>query len=228
MPPPRLEDRKIVEIKKLKAQGKTIEEIVHEMDLQGMKVGRASVAKYAKKFDDLDRPFDWLAMESAGVPWAAGPYILSVWREAKIARRQANDKFVGIDFFPQPSVREGRWWWRVHLALPDISNEDVYEIAGAFAAREIAHDLLDKPLNTADLQAWVAWKPYESEEAKQSYNDEIKAGTIPEPVRNPLLPTENSGGVFTDKHRIIFAARSYDWPWLDHPHMLPSEADSTT
>ena len=47
---PRLPDYKIAAIKKLKAEGLTIEGIEEQMKRQGMKVGRASVAKYAKDF----------------------------------------------------------------------------------------------------------------------------------------------------------------------------------
>jgi hypothetical protein len=77
------------------------------------------------------------------------------------------------------TFRQAIWWWRVHLAAPDISFIDVYWLAQKFAFRKQVEDAFDTPYEIDDLQAFLAFRPWEGDEATRHYLDAINRGVIP-------------------------------------------------
>ena len=93
-------------------------------------VSLSTVEKWCRKFRDnptgdafLDSPFNWEQMDKAGIPWEAGSYLLDVWGKLR----------KGIN---RPSFRHMRWWWRVHLAVPNSGFAETMEMVLAIEVAE--------------------------------------------------------------------------------------------
>lgn len=123
---------------------------------------------------DVDAPFNWHKLDSIGVPWDASAYVLEMW-----AWVLEDGPFNGTTTTHRPSMREVKWWWRVHLADPDMNMFGVWRMAQGFTAREIASDYLNGPVYFDDLQATLAYKPSQSAEKWKIYLDAVEAGRIP-------------------------------------------------
>jgi len=138
-----------------------------------------SVADIRRKATLLDGAFEYHQMEEYDLPWEAGPYILQMWawvREGGALPFGA----IGRGYFaPVPTAREATWWWRIHLVDPQLDNPSVWQVAGRFAQREWAQVFQGKPLALSDLEAFLAYRPWRSEENKKTYERAIKEGRIP-------------------------------------------------
>jgi hypothetical protein len=184
---PKIQTSVILEIKSARADRLTLDQIQDRMQdardkgvVSNPMPGRGSIAKYAKEYDGLDasrrdpdRPFEYHLMAEYDLPWEAGPFLLLMWVWVR-------DKgpFPGRHgTMPLPSIRQARWWWRIHLIDPEMDNEHVWHWAQQFVARELVHDLLDAPMALADLEAvlaYRAWRP----ESREAYDQAIQAGRI--------------------------------------------------
>ena len=152
-------------------------------------VSARTVATWVKSFKELspgtvslDSPFEWHRLEEYGLPWEASAYLLEMW-----AFVQENEIYEARGFtIPPPTIRQVRWWWRVHLAVPELDMADVWVLAQRFAFRELAHEVLGQPSGMADLEAHLAYKPWEgwpdSTEKLERYHRAIEEGRIP-PLR---------------------------------------------
>ena len=145
-------------------------------------VSTRTVATWVKEFKvqveetglNLDAPFEWHRLEEYGLPWEASDYLLEIlWlhQNGKIVRSPSAPA-------PTPSVRQVRWWWRIHKAVPTIGKRDTWFLALRFMLRELAHDVLNLPLDVADLEAHLAYKPWD-EDRREIYNKAVEDGRIP-------------------------------------------------
>lgn len=146
-------------------------------------VSERTVATWIKGFKtlreetvSLDSPFQWHLMEKYGLPWEASAYLLQMWAYY-VVRSLDNPKPE-----PPPTTRQVSWWWRVHQAAPDIDQQDVWWIAQEFVVREVAHEVLAQPLEMADVEAWLAVKPWSGEDQRSTYLSTVEIGLIP-PLR---------------------------------------------
>ena len=193
---PSISDPVRLEIKSWRATGRTIDAIEIAMqetrDAGVVKTempGRGSIAKYSKQYDDLpqekkklDEFFEWHRLDEYGLPWEASAYVLELWRYAlESGVYPLKDTDVAL-----PSVRQVRWWLRVHQADPDLDMSGVLHLAGAFGMRELYHDLLEMPLELVDLGALLAYKPWRDDEHRQTYLKAIKEQRIPFIVGLPI------------------------------------------
>jgi len=87
-------------------------------------VSLSTVEKWCRNFRDyptgdalLDSPFNWEHMDKAEIPWEAGRYLLSVWRQ-----------LTEVGQLKPPSFRHMRWWWRVHLAAPNLGFTETLKV----------------------------------------------------------------------------------------------------
>lgn len=142
-----------------------------------------TVATWVKGFRELsketlilDSPFEWHRMEEYSLPWEASAYVLEMWTFVHENLRWALH-------LGSPSVRQVRWWWRVHLSARDLGMEDNYWLAERFAIRELEHNVLGLPLEMADLEAHLAYKPWATEERRQAYLRSVEEERIP-PLRS--------------------------------------------
>ena len=146
-------------------------------------VSPRTVANWVKVFKRVgeenatESTFEWHRMEEYGLPWDASALLLDIWANIQDG-----------EGLPPPTVRQVRWWWRVHWAVPDIEGYDVWVFAQRFVYRELRHELLGEPLELADLEAHLAYKPWASEEQHQMYQRAITRQRIP-PLRQDAIQT---------------------------------------
>ena len=146
-------------------------------------VHKRTVERWMRVFKDsedeataaLDTPFLWHSLEKYGLPWEAGDYLLEIW---KIAKRQIQPSSPHEQIL-EPTFRQARWWWRVHLAVPTVGSPvDVYTIAEMFVFRELLSQALGEPLDLGDLQAVLAYRPWDGEQQWEAYVWDVKNGVI--------------------------------------------------
>lgn len=171
MPRPRLSHDKIDAIQRLRAKGMSIDKIEIEMEENNAAVSRGAVAKYAKEWDDrdeadkrLERRVDWNKLEDYGLPWESSSFLLEVWAE---------------HISSPPTVRDVKWWWRLHLAAPDASIGEIWSLANTFVMAERLHDLQGWPVDWDGLWAEVAFRPWEDDERREAYLKAVADGHIP-------------------------------------------------
>ena len=198
----------IVEINLLRAKGLTLDQILDQMndrrndgsvdETRWPVPSRNTVAKYMKMVSLLDAPFEWHSMPDYGLPWEAGSFLLEMWHHVvsgdlaalvPVRRRLEVDPnrsaSLGSDdgSVPSPTVRQARWWWSVHLALPELNRPknlvDVLAFAQPFVVKEMLHDLLGEPLDLSALEAHLAFKPWASPERLSAYVTAYESGSIP-------------------------------------------------
>jgi len=127
----------------------------------------------------LDTPFQWHRLEEYGLPWEAGAYLLEMWVTSR-------EPPLPTDRFPPqsaPTARAARWVWRTLLAVPDLDVLHIRYFAERFAQRELAHEVLGVPFYVADLEAHLAYRPWEGWPEDLSmynrYQGAVQEGRIP-------------------------------------------------
>ena len=156
--------------------------VQHILDLQGHECPSyewvQKEVKVIKKKDNensqqklLDLRFEWSRMDEYGLPWEASAYVLGMWKEFL---RQFHIAYGII-----PTARQAVWWWRIHLAAPKIDDpENLFYVANPFTVRELQHVILGRELEFSDLEAWLAYKPWESREHYLAYHQAIDYKSI--------------------------------------------------
>ena len=130
---------------------------------------------------NLDAPFEYHRMEEYGLPWEAGGYLMEMWAWIREFRADPAEKQEDPGASP-PTVRQVRWWWRVHLVVPEVIKFDVYVWAQAFAWQEMLKDVFDELVNMAGLEAKLAYRPWESTKKERRYLQAIDQMRIPVPA----------------------------------------------
>jgi hypothetical protein len=182
---PKKDPQTIVAIYHLRGQGKSIDMILEE--LGDGRVSRGTVAKYTKQFDSFPdvvkeryRPFEWHLTGEYGLPWCSSAYLLDMW--VQIQEDWADETRVLPPRVPRlpPTVRQVLWWWRVHLAVPDVVNAfDIYVWAEHFVRREMFSEVLGTPSDMADLEAYLAFRPWSGPKNLFMYSRAIAEERIP-------------------------------------------------
>ena len=164
--------------------------------------GRGSIAKYTKEYDELpsdvknlDQIFRWAHSEEHGLPWESNSFLLPMW-----AWVRESGPFPTFDMdFPLPTIREVRWWWRIHLAIhlsepPSIPKgksfnvqewhySQVWTISQLFLIRDLTSHLLGKPLELDDLEGYLAYRAYDPDH-QPTYLEAVEKGRVP-PITVP-------------------------------------------
>jgi len=129
-------------------------------------VSLRTVKNWIRQFKDiveadksLDVPFEWHRLEEYVLPWEASPYLLKMWAFVQ----------EGGVIMPRPTFRQVRWWWRVHLAAPEMNKFNVCHLAQRFVHRELASLVLGVTLELADLEAYLAYRPWASDSKRHAY-----------------------------------------------------------
>jgi hypothetical protein len=150
----------------------------------GRKFDRATIYRVRRSMprSPADEPFQWHRLEEYGLPWEASSYLL----ELLVTLNESPESPFLTDLFPRegvPTVRTARWVWRTHLAVPDQDVLNVWLLAQRFAQRELFHEVLGVPFYVADLEAQLAYRPWEGwPEDLSMYNRYLAAvqeGRIP-------------------------------------------------
>lgn len=213
MPRPRKYEVQQLEAYSIYTQRKAAGEDVSAVDIQvDLEVkhpeGTASyrlITNWVKEFNNrdewqtlLDSPFQWHLMDKYKLPWQAGDYLMDIFYRLEVSRSGMHgmpQRIKGFTVIPQPfSVREASWCWRVHLAGPEIGKDvglsvDVACLASEFAFRESVRDVLGRPLEVADLEALLVYKPWldfgREEHRHQGYHKAVGEGVV-SPVKSTL------------------------------------------
>lgn len=191
MPQKPLEDRYVFLIFEFRRKGLSLDKIEEEMTRLCDKgeieksPARRTIANYSRRYDQLepsiklrDAPFELHKLDEYGIPWESSTYLLEVWwnvMSGKVFKQPDGDE----EYVPTPTVRQVRWWWRVHLAVPELDILDTWGLAERFAYRELVSDLLGTPLDLEDLEAHLIYKPWEEGERLEIYRRHIAEGKIP-------------------------------------------------
>jgi hypothetical protein len=246
MMPPRLPIETVRKIQTLRAIGCTYDQIEQELEIAELHVSRGAIHRHAQKWETLDesmklleRPFHWHEMETYGLPWEAGSLLLRAWAFIKNSRWESammedlalasEPKSPDLDqirdltnverfrYSDSPTVREAKWYWRVHLALPDLEPIDLIPIGTAFAFREYESQFSGGAIQVADLEGLLAWRPWLTEELRENYYKAVERGVIPR--------VENHGVSWGSEASNFVQGLIYSGGWPDsyEPHKLPSD-----
>lgn len=153
--------------------------------------------------DDIkarDDPFSWSALGGASIPWEASEWILRCQQQGYQGQLEAVAfaRSLGIDVGTIHIIaatftnRLVTWYWRIHLAAPDlISPSDVEPLALLCAAQERMQDIAGKPMDIAMLEDWLTLRPdlerrYGVQGAWQRYWDAVDLGLVKKPIPKTL------------------------------------------
>ncbi|MDA1270672.1 MAG: hypothetical protein O3A93_05365 [Chloroflexi bacterium] len=148
--------------------------------------GRGSIQKYAREYDDipdeaklLDEPFTWSRMGEYGLPWEASGFLLEMSRFIQEFEYRLSDALWHPPPRP-PSVRQVRWWWRIHQAVPDMEDyTNIYLWAKEYELYELFDHLLGKKINISGLDAYFTYRPWSSAEHCERYVEAVCQKRIP-------------------------------------------------
>jgi hypothetical protein len=169
---------------------------------------------------NLDAPFEYHRMGEYGLSWEAGGYLMEMWAWATGFWADLAEK-LGDQVPPPPTVRKARWWWRIHLVVPEVTKFDVYIWAQAFEWQELLKDVLDEPVDLAGLEAYLAYRQWESAEKKTAYTHALVQERIPS--------APNIWGEYLLRMRVREVTGQHVGPLLgyrsqsDHLYALPSQ-----
>ena len=213
-----MRDPEKIRASKLRRQGMSYQAIADALSDEakdGRRFDRATIYRVCRAMPEspLDEPFEWHRLEEYELPWEAGAYLLETWR---IVMDGEINQFKELGQV-LPTVRQVKWWWRIHQAAPEIgSKSDVWFLAQRFVNRELTHQVLNKPLFLADLEANLAYKPWEgwpeNLERFEAYMKAVSEGRIPQ---IQIDDVEDIMWATTREDSFIVATQSAtDWPCL--------------
>ena len=101
-------------------------------------------------------------MDEYGLPWEASAYLLAQLHS----------------HWHYPTARDVVWWWRVHLAIPEESQENVRHLAVPFIQREWSNYVMGRSLDFFGLQEWLAYKPWQNKANYLAYHEGTENGFI--------------------------------------------------
>ena len=124
----------------------------------------------------LESPFQWEYMETYipyGLSWESSAFLLEMWRFMRSGLWLTGGG-------PSPTVRQMRWFWRVHLASPGLKNSwSIFHLGQRFVQREQRKDLLGESVGMDDLTAFVTLTPWVSLVYERVYNLAVLEQGIP-------------------------------------------------
>ena len=130
-----------------------------------------------ERTSNVDEPFEWHRMGEYGFSWQDGEWFLAMWK-ARLETAATVWKMSQTQL-PPPTVRNAQWWWRVHQAAPELTDIDVHSVASAYERRELRKDLGGEKFYAADLNAFLAFKPWLDDLAAETYEGAVASGFIP-------------------------------------------------
>tara|TARA_Y100001960_G_C14544677_1_gene762660 strand:- start:98 stop:646 length:549 start_codon:yes stop_codon:yes gene_type:complete len=133
-----------------------------------------TIRKWTRKFKQLepklvenDKQFAWNKCEQHKIPWAQSRRIIDMAYEYALR----NEHLL-------PSWREVNWWSRISQTMPDMNNEEIMQLADAYAKREWAEIIDDVILSFEDLDGYLIYQPYRQQEGtdirKRHYAEFLK------------------------------------------------------
>ncbi len=172
----------IQQIQRLRARGRSIDQITDAVD---KKASRNTVAKYVKEWSALPEeernalePVDWSRIEDFGLPPESLPHLLSIWIKCPYWRKNQPGPEL-------PSGQEVRWWWRILQAAPGFSHEGMWGFVNDIVLRERWAFRQGKSAELDDVWAYLAWGGWKPESEDSRYKEAVAEGEVP-PKKNVM------------------------------------------
>ena len=191
-------------------------------------VSLRTLSSWVQRFKEvpvhLYAPFEWHKMQELGLPWEASAYLLEMWAWYldNMSGSPGDRRF-------HPSFRDVGWWWRVHLAAPELAMTDVWIVAYRFSFRETLQEGLGEPQGFDDLEAYLAYKPWQNNKRLGLYRRALENGWV-RPIAGPestssmmrWLLVERGG--FMDAPSVESSTYATHRAGNEYVGLLPSEA----
>ena len=132
--------------------------------------------------DYLDNPFELHKIGDHGLPWESGDYLCDMSYELArkpIVSMQMTHGKLDNDLTFIPTIREAKWWWRIHLlAKDDFNYSDVYLMSINYVDREILSNITDTNANYSDLDGFMTYKPWRDQMRGNEYGEATTLGKL--------------------------------------------------
>ena len=139
-----------------------------------------SVKNWLREFRESDRglddAFEWHRLGDYGLPWEASEFLLEMWVYVQELNRDLKWALHYLDSPPPSTVRQANWWWRVHQAAPNQDKEFVRITAEQLWQCELYKDVLGKNVDVSGIEAYLAYRPWMSQEHQTAYHQAITDG----------------------------------------------------
>jgi hypothetical protein len=155
---------------------------------------RSTIYRARRNMPDspLDEPFQWHKLDQYGLPWEASGYLLTLWHGIWSGELET---FYPIEEAKRITARNVLWWWRVHLAAPDISPMHTLMWASRFVNNEIYYLANNIEPDFEGFYQALAYRSSEGEEQAEIHNRAVEEGRIkPVAVILTLPPREKERG----------------------------------
>lgn len=202
------------------------EELTNKFEESEDVVSLRTVKNWTREFRgrniELDGPFEWHRIEAYqrlgyNIPWQSSAYILEKWAYFQ-------EELLGYQEPSPLSIRQVKWWLRVHLAAPDIGTEDTFWLAQRFVMREQLHDVLGLEIKMDDLEGHLAYAPWRDDWSRMRYLRAVEEGRIravPDVERLDQL-AQLKRTALADTRPVGMAMAAVGFPGL-FPELLPSQ-----
>ena len=171
----------------------TVDDMVGVLLDKGYEIGRSTVGKWMKKFNEApeqvkraESEFHWHQLDQTDIPWESSSLVLQCKKvlesyvdqspESQLSELRAKPLFGFTN-------RDARWCWRVRGAAPSLSPHEVLSIATQYAQHErltdlVAFGLINRigtlPLDAGDslvgfLDGLLTYQPWSSDEDRREF-----------------------------------------------------------
>ncbi|MDO8751538.1 MAG: hypothetical protein Q7K03_10430 [Dehalococcoidia bacterium] len=127
----------------------------------------------AQEANELDQPWSIAASVKHRLPDSAMGDLIAVWKLTLLLKETA----------PYPlwtfTVRQARWVARLRAALPDVGTGLLYRWAVLYSRREHTAESQGRQLDTADLDAELAFQHWKSSLHEWEYEQAVMTGAVP-------------------------------------------------
>ncbi len=177
---------------------------------------------------NIDAPFELHLLEEYGLPIEASSYISEMLYKLSwnphLPMFPSNPAYEARNEEWKPTARQIIWWWRVHNMADDFSYEDIYLIASHYCVREILEEIGGIPANYADLNGFMTYKPWRSDERTIAYREAVDYGKF-DAITAADYPTR---GIFNEEGEwMVGESIPVLWKWaqmVDKKYLSPQKA----
>ena len=189
--------------------------LAHEHFLGGYLMSLRMTERYVKRIRGnldpiLDQIFQWDLLEAAQLPWEASSFLLDMWAYDQDfnAQFESHLSVAGGATRYQATMRKAKWWWKVHLAVPELPeysavnnlpldrHDFIWRHAEIFWLADFSTSVLGNPIDTSGQWAHLAYKPWEAPNLER-YNRAVREGRIKPMIKGLSRWTDEDGGIST-------------------------------
>lgn len=141
-----------------------------------------------------EKPWSLAVMDKSGIPWEATHFLLQasivmqkenskLWPETETLVEELHERELMIAEWSPPeagvmTVRQAKWLWRVHSALPNVELRNIFWRADMYAHREMMTDHLGYPFDASDLDRGLMTLLYHIEHQRTPAKKETEESQI--------------------------------------------------